>query len=128
MLALKLDHSKVILSINNKKYQSVLTSGDTNLLHKNTKPKKSKNYPINKIFPKIIKSLKILKQRFNKLKHTNRRITQIIIILPKKMSKFQMTTKIILMKNHKLKQTKIRITQMLILLPKIMSQVQVTKK
>ena len=57
------------------------------------------NHPIKKRSPKIINSLNILKQVFYKLKHTNRRMTQRIMLIPKIMSQFQVTTKMILIKN-----------------------------
>ena len=84
------------------------------------------NHPIKNIFPKLIRLLQISKQRLNKLKHTNRRITQMIILLPNIMSQFQVTTETIIMKNHNLKHTNLRITQMIILLPKRTSHVQET--
>ena len=68
-----------------------------------------------------------MEQRLNKLKHTNTRITQMIILLPKTMSQVQVK-KNDYDKNHKLKHTNRRITHMVILLTKRMGQVQVTAK
>ena len=85
------------------------------------------NNPIKKIFPTLINSLNILKQRINNLKHTNRRITPMIILIPKRTSQVQVE-KNISDKNHNLKHTNRSITHKIILPSKIMSQVQVTTK
>ena len=79
-------------------YQSVLPSGDTNPLQKKTNPKNPKNHPIKKSFPKILNPLNILKQIFNKLKNTNRRITQMIILLPTRLGQLQVTTYMVMIK------------------------------
>ena len=81
-----------------QKNQSFLPLGDTNTLQIHPNLKNPKNHPIKKIPPKIIKSLNILKQVFYKLKHTNIRMTQMIILIPKMMSQFQVTTKMIMIK------------------------------
>ena len=54
------------------------------------------NYPIKKRFPDLIKSLKILNQILNQLEHTNRRITHMMILSPKRISQVQVTAEMIL--------------------------------
>ena len=46
--------------------------------------------------------LKNTKQIFNKLKHTNRRITRIIILLSKRLSQVYVTTEMIMIKNNEI--------------------------
>ena len=65
-----------------QKKLSVLPSDDTISLQKKPNSKKPKIHSIKKISPKIIKSLNILKQILNKIKHKNKRITWKIILPP----------------------------------------------
>ena len=61
-----------------------------------------------------------MKQRISKTKHTNIRITHIIILLPKIMSPVQVSTEMIMIRKHKLKHRNITIIQIRILPAKIM--------
>ena len=109
MLVVKLYQSEVILSLH-KINQPVLPSGDTTPLQNLPNSEKPKHYPKKRRFQKLIKSLNILNQIFNKLKHTNRRITQIITIYTKNNESSSSDKEIILIKKHKLKHTNRRIT------------------
>ena len=107
----ELNHSNVLSSLH-KQNISLFYHHITQLLYKRSQ----KYYPINKIIPKLIKLLNIYKNRFNKLKHTQIRITQMlminilpiyqIILLPNIFSQFQVRTKIIMTKNQRHKHGK----------------------
>ena len=87
-----------------------------------------KTHTIKKIFPKLIYSLNRFNQILNKLNHTKRRMTRMIILLPKRTSQFQLEIKTIMIKHHKIKHTYRSITHTIILPTKRMSKVQVTEK
>ena len=94
----ELNHSELLLPPH-KRIPVSFTIKWNNYLHRDIPTHRSQtNYPINNIYKKLIKSLKILKQIFNNLKITNKRRTRVIILLPKKTSQIQVETNTIMIK------------------------------